>query len=254
MQKLNAAPMKRTLVVCAYNEEKTIHRVLGQGKRLMRRGLLDDFLVVNDHSEDRTADVVRDAGVWLVENEWFSKRGKSGAWLVGLKHCFDNGTKIMVNLDADLVSAVAARHVEAMVRPIAEGRVKMTVLPVDEGFDKRKDGCVEDCIIYSQLFSGSRAISMEELSFLKNYLYNKGEDDPKVHRFLGIALESYGPELALEDRFRGMTERLPFENGKSESLVIRNLRMDRREGLFAEQREMNYEVQKKYRTGFTPLI
>ena len=243
---------KRTLVVCAYNEEQQLSRkpnVLNWGRRLLEKGAIQDFVVVNDHSTDRTAEVVKKSGVTLLENNALPSRGKVGAWLQGVKYCFESGAGVMVTLDADLISPVKNYHIEAMAKPVEGGKAIVAILPVDESFDENDGYRIKYSIQYSQVVSGSRAILTEALAFLKPFFEGKPIEDARGARFLNIALDLYGPEIALHDLFKTDQLRLPlYENvlGIRRSLVIRNLKMDRRPDLHAEQERKRRDVQHKY--------
>jgi dolichol-phosphate mannosyltransferase len=93
----------RTLVILpTYDERATIGAIL-DGLAALDRGL--DFLVVDDASPDRTADVVRtraeaDPHVRLVERP--AKAGLASAYGAGFRTAMDEGYDVVVEMDSDL--------------------------------------------------------------------------------------------------------------------------------------------------------
>ena len=55
--------MKSMVVIPAYNEEKSIYKVV---KRVQNCGMKIDVVVVNDGSEDRTSEEARRAGAIVI--------------------------------------------------------------------------------------------------------------------------------------------------------------------------------------------
>ena len=81
-------------VIPAYNEEKHIADVV----RRMRQKL-DNVLVVDDGSVDKTADHARDAGAEVTVHE--QNRGKGETIKTGLRHWLDRQFDFVIILDAD---------------------------------------------------------------------------------------------------------------------------------------------------------
>ena len=81
-------------VIPAYNEEKHIADVV----RRMRQKL-DNVLVVDDGSVDKTADHARDAGAEVTVHE--QNRGKGETIKTGLRHWLDRQFDLVIILDAD---------------------------------------------------------------------------------------------------------------------------------------------------------
>ncbi|HME87671.1 MAG TPA: glycosyltransferase family 2 protein [Chthoniobacterales bacterium] len=99
-------------VIPAYHEEKHIAGVV----RRMRQKL-DDVLVVDDGSRDKTAERAREAGAEVIVHS--QNRGKGETIKTGLRHWLDRQVDFVIILDADgqhrpeeidrfLVAAVAA--------------------------------------------------------------------------------------------------------------------------------------------------
>lgn len=81
-------------VIPAYNEEKHIGDVVRR-----TRQQLDDVLVVDDGSQDKTADNARAAGGEVIVHE--QNRGKGETIKTGLRHWLDRQFDFVIILDAD---------------------------------------------------------------------------------------------------------------------------------------------------------
>jgi glycosyltransferase involved in cell wall biosynthesis len=85
---------KIAAVIPAYNEEKHISDVVRR-----TRQKLDDVLVVDDGSPDKTADRAREAGAEVIVHE--INRGKGETIKTGLRHWLDRQFDFVIILDAD---------------------------------------------------------------------------------------------------------------------------------------------------------
>ena len=81
-------------VIPAYNEEKYIGDVVRR-----TRQKLDDVLLVDDGSADKTAERAREAGAEVIVHP--ENRGKGETIKTGLRHWLDRGIDYVVILDAD---------------------------------------------------------------------------------------------------------------------------------------------------------
>ena len=87
--------MTRTAaIIPAYNEEKHIGDVVRR-----TRQKLDDVLVVDDGSHDKTAERAREAGAEVIVHE--QNRGKGETIKTGLRHWQDRQAEFVIILDAD---------------------------------------------------------------------------------------------------------------------------------------------------------
>lgn len=86
---------KVCLVVPAYNEEKTIGRVIDG---LLSRGY-DNIIVVDDGSQDKTAQIAEKKQVCLLRH--VVNRGLGGALGTGIEAAINSGADIIVTFDAD---------------------------------------------------------------------------------------------------------------------------------------------------------
>jgi glycosyltransferase involved in cell wall biosynthesis len=85
---------KIAAVIPAYNEEKHIGDVVRR-----TRQQLDDVLVVDDGSADKTAERAREAGAEVIVHE--INRGKGETIKTGLRHWLDRQADFVIILDAD---------------------------------------------------------------------------------------------------------------------------------------------------------
>lgn len=89
--------MKKLLIVIpAYNEEKNIEKVVAH---IINEYAQYDYVVVNDGSVDRTAEVCRRNGYELLDLP--VNLGLSGAFRAGLKYAYQKGYQYAVQFDAD---------------------------------------------------------------------------------------------------------------------------------------------------------
>jgi len=86
--------VKAMALIPALNAERTLPSVL-----LGAREHLQDVVVVDDGSTDRTGDAARELGVTVLRHD--VNRGKGGALKTGFAHALANGFDAVITLDAD---------------------------------------------------------------------------------------------------------------------------------------------------------
>lgn len=104
------------IVVPAYNEEHNIERVVG---RLINEYPQYDYVVVNDGSKDRTAELCRKNGFNLLDLP--VNLGLSGGFQAGLKYAARHGYQYAVQFDGD------GQHRPEYIKGMKE--------KMDEGYD-----------------------------------------------------------------------------------------------------------------------
>ena len=87
--------MKKIAVVPAYNEEKTIREVVSR-----LRGFVDEIVVVNDGSKDKTAEIIKKLNVTVVTHE--KNKGYGGSIRSGFQKGLEIGGDVFILIDADL--------------------------------------------------------------------------------------------------------------------------------------------------------
>jgi len=109
---------KIAAVICALNEEKNIGRVL---KVLLDSKDLDEVIVIDDGSRDRTSEIATEIGARVIRLP--ENRGKGNAMKQGVK---STEAEIIVFIDADLVG-LTTEHIFLLVQPILESKAAMSV-------------------------------------------------------------------------------------------------------------------------------
>lgn len=108
--------MKVLVVIPAYNEEKSIERVVDH---LTEHYPQYDYVVVNDGSKDGTADICRNRGYQFINLP--VNLGLAGAFQTGMKYAYLHGYDYAIQFDAD------GQHRPEFIQPIVE--------KMDEGYD-----------------------------------------------------------------------------------------------------------------------
>jgi len=107
-----------TVIIPAYNEEKTIGEVIRVVKEV---DLIDNIIVVSDGSKDRTAEIAKTYGVEVIE--LIDNVGKGGAIKEGVDQ---SQGEIFLFLDADLIG-LKPYHVTNLIMPVITNKVDMTI-------------------------------------------------------------------------------------------------------------------------------
>ncbi|MCR4430551.1 MAG: glycosyltransferase family 2 protein [Tepidanaerobacteraceae bacterium] len=147
--------MSVSAIVPAYNEGKTIGRVL---KILMNVKYIDEVIVVNDGSCDETAPIARDYNARVIDLP--QNRGKSEAVLIGVQN---TDAEIILMLDADLVG-LKETHVQSLLKPVLSGETDMTI-----GIFKNGRGATDLAQRIAPFLSGQRALKREIFKKLEKY-------------------------------------------------------------------------------------
>ena len=116
--------MKLVIQVPAFNEEAILGRALDALPRNVRGFTAVEWLVVDDGSEDRTAEVARAAGADRVLR-FAAHQGLAAAFSAGLEESLAMGADVIVNFDADLQYDPA--DIPALVAPVLAGRADLVL-------------------------------------------------------------------------------------------------------------------------------
>ena len=157
--------MTVSIVIPAYNESKTIEKVINVISSL---DCVNEIIVVDDGSSDDTASVAQKAGATVILHS--KNKGKGAA----IKTGFENSTgDIVAFMDADLKN-LTSKQVEKIIRPILDGKADLTKTKF-----KRKAGRVTELtakpllnfffpeLKYDQPLSGQFAAKRSFLSKIK---------------------------------------------------------------------------------------
>lgn len=148
-------PDKVTIIVPAYNEEKQVGRILDV---LRRVDVVDEIIVVNDGSKDRTSEVAKSYNVKVIDRE--KNGGKGAAMQAGIDA---TDADVIAFIDADLIG-IKEEHIRNLIEPLlGESDVTMTVGRFIGG---RLTTDLAQAVV--PFISGQRAIRKEFLKGLPN--------------------------------------------------------------------------------------
>ncbi|WGI17668.1 glycosyltransferase family 2 protein [Methanonatronarchaeum sp. AMET-Sl] len=110
--------MNVAVVIPAYEEELTIGTLVS-----LVKGRVDDVVVVDDGSVDRTSEVARKSGAEVIKHE--ANRGKGQAISTGLKYSLENGYDAVLLMDGD--GQHPPEYIEDLLKPIIDGEADMVI-------------------------------------------------------------------------------------------------------------------------------
>lgn len=114
---INSRDMTVSVIIPAFNEDKTVGSVVKTVKSL---DYIDEIIVVDDGSYDNTTRVAEDAGATVIGH--VKNRGKGAAIKTGFKNSTGD---IVVFLDADIEN-LTSKQVDDIIRPILNGEADIT--------------------------------------------------------------------------------------------------------------------------------
>lgn len=114
----NAPRQPLIAVIAAFNEDRFIGSVV-----LKTLHYVDHVIVVDDGSQDNTAQIAREAGAIVIQHE--QNKGKAQAINTGLKHARDLDASIVVLLDADGQHDPA--EIPALIEPVQTDKADIVV-------------------------------------------------------------------------------------------------------------------------------
>ncbi|MBI5583113.1 MAG: glycosyltransferase family 2 protein [Deltaproteobacteria bacterium] len=116
--------MKLIIQIPCYNEEETLPQTLRDLPREIPGIQVIEFLVIDDGSSDRTAEVARSLGVHRVLT-LKGHKGLAKAYWAGLEEALRRGADIIVNTDGD--NQYRGADLSRLVQPILEGKADLIV-------------------------------------------------------------------------------------------------------------------------------
>ncbi len=123
--------MKLIIQIPCYNEAATLPVTLKELPRHLNGFSAVEWLVINDGSEDGTAEIARQCGVDHII-DFTGNKGLARAFLAGLDAAIRLGADVIVNTDAD--NQYCGADISLLVAPILAGRADIVVgsRPIDE--------------------------------------------------------------------------------------------------------------------------
>lgn len=116
--------MKLIIQIPCLNEAKTLPITLSALPRKLPGFTKVQWLVIDDGSDDSTADVARAHGVdYVIQHA--GNKGLAASFVTGLNACLRLGADVIVNLDAD--NQYNADDIPALVEPILQGQAEMVI-------------------------------------------------------------------------------------------------------------------------------
>ncbi|NMB98221.1 MAG: glycosyltransferase family 2 protein [Clostridiaceae bacterium] len=153
-------------IIPAYNEEKTVGKII---ETLKNVNIINEIIVVNDGSEDKTAQIAREHKVTVIKLA--KNMGKGAAIKTGLEA--SKGV-ILLFLDADLIG-LKEFHIKKLLEPVIKDECDMAI-----GIFSKGRASTDLAQILTPHLSGQRAV--------KRTIIEKIEK---------IELTGYGIEVAL---------------------------------------------------------
>ena len=110
--------MKVIITIPAYNEERTLPRVLTEIKEVLDKTTYNySLLVFNDGSVDRTIEVAKQYGALVVSHK--RNRGLAETFRSEMKECLKMKADIIVHTDAD--GQYHPQHIPQLIAKVEEG-------------------------------------------------------------------------------------------------------------------------------------
>ncbi len=172
LQNLSTHMKTLSIIIPAYNEEKNILALLHEVKKvsLKQLGLIKEIIVVNDGSNDRTAEILKQENHIIVLTHK-QNQGKGAAIRTGIKQAKGD---IIIIQDADL--EYNPDEYPELLKPILQDKAKVVYgSRYISGIQKRKN---KDFLkkqhekAYTMFYIGGRIIT-----FITNLLYNANITD-----------------------------------------------------------------------------
>ena len=115
--------MKLVITIPAFNEEKTIGKVIKEIPRKIPGISKIEVIVVDDGSTDNTARVAAKLGAFVVRHA--GNRGLAMAFKTGLNSALERGADVVVNTDADF--QYNQSQIPALIKPILNGKADIVL-------------------------------------------------------------------------------------------------------------------------------
>ena len=116
---LKMSNKKISCIIPAYNEQDRIERVL---KAVHNHPLIDEIIVINDGSTDRTAEIIsKFSGLNVITND--KNLGKSATMAIGISQAQHD---YLLLVDADLIN-ITSDNITSLIKPVIDGVADMSM-------------------------------------------------------------------------------------------------------------------------------
>lgn len=140
---------KVVVVIPSYNEEENISNTI---ENIRKIELIDEIVVVDDGSTDKTSDIVKEIGVKLI-----TLKKNSGKGYAIKKAIEEVDYKYMVLLDGDLGSS--SKEVNKLIRPVLNNECDVSIARFGKARKKGGFGLVKNLAKYGVFFYTGKKIN-----------------------------------------------------------------------------------------------
>src|SRR5581483_9404373 len=112
--------MKLVIIMPALNEERTIGSVISSIPRNVPHITTTEVMVIDDGSQDKTADMARAAGATVISHA--QNQGVGAAFHTGLQAALEAGADVIVNIDSD--GQFDPNDIPKLTAPILDGKAQ----------------------------------------------------------------------------------------------------------------------------------
>jgi len=152
---MQGASMKLVVTIPAYNEEKTIAKVIKEIPKKIQGINSIEIIVIDDGSTDNTAKIAEEAGAIVLKHH--GNRGLAAAFKTGLDAALERGADIIVNTDADF--QYNQKQIPELIKPILEKKADIVL-------GSRFKGWIEEMPLSKRL--GNKLVT-KVVSFVSGY-------------------------------------------------------------------------------------
>jgi glycosyltransferase involved in cell wall biosynthesis len=110
---------KLFIIIPAYNEEKTIGKLLEKLKKKNYKNII----VVNDCSKDKTSEIAEKSGAIVLNH--IINRGLGGALRTGFEYAIQEKADVALTMDADLQHKV--EEIPNVIKPVMDGKADVVI-------------------------------------------------------------------------------------------------------------------------------
>jgi len=115
--------MKLSIIIPAYNEEKTIRQVIEEIPKSISSIQEIEIIVIDDGSEDNTAKIASENGAIVFSSS--QNRGLAKAISLGFSKSIERDADILIILDAD--NQYDSKEIPKLLKPILDGKADIVL-------------------------------------------------------------------------------------------------------------------------------